>query len=216
MKQSKKSKDLTKEPEPQFIFLTAELRKYSAPCPIATKIYKTVGPNQWLLTRKSMSPLGDNRILGVLRKRVFAGVDVAAPRVSLIEQYAATRVYTADQASETFYSTGSSQIALQLVITPDFDGLLQVTSFHDARYVPSGGITSIAGLCITNLALSSLGSPLASGGIQEYFSDYSTHSQSLSYSVTTGTPYYLQLIVGSASTGMYLRAASLRAELIKR
>lgn len=46
------------------------MRRYGEPAPIATKVYKTVGSSQYLLTRKSALPLGENRILGVLRKRV--------------------------------------------------------------------------------------------------------------------------------------------------
>jgi hypothetical protein len=64
----------------------AWMRQYGEPAPVATKIYKTVGRNQWLLTRKSMLPLGANRILGVLRKRL------CVDRVPAIEPDAATSV----------------------------------------------------------------------------------------------------------------------------
>lgn len=69
------------------------IRQYGPPCPIATKVYKTIGSSQWLLTRKSMVRLGNNKILGVLRKVMRPEcADEQCIAASLIEPNAATEV----------------------------------------------------------------------------------------------------------------------------
>lgn len=85
------------------------IRQYGPPCPIATKVYKTIGSSQWLLTRKSMVRLGNNRILGVLRKVVRPeSAYVQCPAVSLIEPNAATDPVSSATGSGSIGTIGGS------------------------------------------------------------------------------------------------------------
>jgi hypothetical protein len=97
------------------------LAQYGAqPNPIATKVLKAVGDQHYLLTRKSALPLGGNRILGVLRRRVRDGSS-DFPVSNLIEPNAATDPYSATASGPVnVVLTAPSTLALDRVLYVSF------------------------------------------------------------------------------------------------
>lgn len=190
------------------------MTQYGEPAPIATKIYKTVGPNQWLLTRKSMSALGANKILGVLRKRVVEGVDASAVRVSLIEQNAATELYSVSDSGPDTYTvvtvpsppTGYISVALPAIQS----GYVIRATLTTSMKVSTGG-----DICQASLQLYYSGGSMAGDLIDCYDTLEQSYTAQAEFTPPVGLTSTLIMNINTSGTATW-RQSRIQAEIVKR
>lgn len=190
------------------------IRQYGQPVPIATKLLKRLGNHLYLLTRKSAIPLGNNRILGVLRRRVRDGVDVSAARVSLIEQYATTELYSVSDSGPDSYTvvtvpappTGYMSVALPAI---------QAGYAIRATLTTSMKVSSSGDICQASLQLYYSGGSQAGDLIDCYDTLEQSFTAQAEFSPPTGLTSTLIMNINTSGTATW-RQSRIQAEIIKR
>lgn len=110
---------------------------YSEPNPLATKLLKAFAGNYWLCTNGSMFELGNNRILGVVRKALIDGRP--AYEVPNIVPNAATETYQISDLPEVSYGLGT-HFVVDGTFTPDNDGVVELSASYDYRGLAVDGL----------------------------------------------------------------------------
>lgn len=193
------------------------LRRYGEPCPVATKVYKTNGSSQWLLTRKSIVPLGENTILGVLRRRVRDGA-VVGPVVSAIELEAATALIIVTASSFTTpladLETNIATISAPAV-SADYTAILTAScerwvtgsasgaALFIAYLAPGPAVSTLTGTYTNTVDTASPGSRV-------------TLSGQLTVPVGTARDFYFRSIKGAGTAQHECRNVNFQLEMIKR
>lgn len=192
-------------------------KQYGPPCPIATKVYKTIGSSQWLLTRKSMVRLGNNRILGVLRKVVRPeSAYVQCPAVSLIEPNAATETYQISDLAQASYGLGS-HFVVDGSFTPNVDGVVELSASYDYRGLAEDSLANPMQRMLFVLQNSSYSyGVIARNGAGNTTWISQTHSDF--FSVVSGASVTYGLLISNSSglENMVIRNARMKAGFIKR